>query len=482
MGYSFKAPLKQIIDEVYNFSKCKKKRIYLVGGAIRDGLLSRIKYNPDLDFCLKKGAINFSRQLSQRIKSGFVILDKQRAVCRLVKRIKDKCFTLDFMDFRGKTIQEDLFHRDFTINALAVALDDYYTKGLKNSIIDPYGGLRDLEARAIRVVNKKSFDDDPLRILRAFSHACLLGFKIQKDTLKLIRRKAKKLLNVSFERIRDELFKILEAPYAYHYLIQLERLKILRLIIPEIEIMRNVKQGPYHHLDVLRHSFETLKQLESLIEQLKDKKEIQDYLNEIISSERRRRGLIKLGALLHDIGKPQARFKQDGKTKFYGHERIGLEFIERIAKRLKLSNIELDSLGKMVLWHLRPGYLADNENITPRAIFRFFRDTAQEALSILLLSLADQRATQGPLTTKESCIQHERVVFDLINQYFKRQKEKKLKPLINGNDLIRRFNLQPSPLIGKILKETQELQAIGKLKNKKQALELAERMIREEKK
>ncbi|MCX7661381.1 MAG: hypothetical protein N2Z79_01695, partial [Candidatus Omnitrophica bacterium] len=171
--------------------------------------------------------------------------------------------------------------------------------------------------------------------------------------------------------------------------------------------------------------------------------------------------------------------RQDGKTKFYGHERIGLEIARGIAMRLKLSNAELDSLEKMILWHLRPGYLADNERITPRAIFRFFRDAAQEALSILLLSIADQRATQGPLTTQESLLQHEKVTFELIRQYFKRQREKKPKRLVNGYDLMRRFKLNPSPLIGKILKELEELQAIGRIKTKKDAYSVAERIIKE---
>ena len=132
----------------------------------------------------------------------------------------------------------------------------------------------------------------------------------------------------------------------------------------------------------------------------------------------------------------------------------------------------------MVLYHLRPGYLADNENPTARAVFRYFRDTKEEAVSVLLLSIADQRATKGPLTTKDSRAQHEWVVFRLIKEYFKKSKEKKRPRLINGDILIKKFKLGPSPLIGEILSEVEELQAIGKIKNKVGALKAARRIIK----
>jgi len=441
---------------------------------LRDILLNREKANIDFDFCLKKNAIGFTQKLAKELKAGFVVLDKEHGACRLVKRIKDKVYTLDFTDFRGRDLKEDLLHRDFSINSFALDLEDVFiNENLEESIIDPYRGRQDLKSKIIRAVNEKAFDEDPLRILRAFSLSAIFGFRIEKDTLKLIRAKRDKLAKVSSERIRDELFKILDRPNSYEYLVELDKLKILRNIIPEIEIMRGVKQGPYHHLDVWQHTLETVMQLENLLGELKRNKEVSDYLNEDISSERKRRALIKLGALLHDIGKPQAMFHEDGKTKFHGHERIGLEITENIARRLRLSNDELESLKKMVLWHLRPGYLADNEEITARAAFRYFRDTAQEGASTLLISIADQRATRGPLTSRKSRLHHEKVVLGLIKEYFRKKKEKKLPRLISGDDLINKFKLEPSPLIGKILREIEELQAIGKIKNKKEALQAA---------
>jgi len=470
--------IKTLLKTVQKFARAKKVKLYLVGGYLRDILLKREKENPDIDFCLKKGAINFARGLKPKIKAGFVVLDKEHGCARLVKRIKDKVYTLDFTDFRGKDLHDDLLHRDFTINAMALGLEDILAGNLDDKLIDPRGGRKDLKAKIIRMVAKKAFDEDPLRILRAFSLSAIFGFKIDKETLKLAKVKKGKLSGVSCERIRDELFKIFDRPGAFTHLSNLDKLGILKVIIPEIELMRGVNQGPYHHLDVWKHSLETVLQLEIALEETKKNSDIQNYLDEIISAERKRRALMKLGALLHDIGKPQARRRRQGKTMFHGHERIGADITEIIAKRLKLSNDELQALEKMVFWHLRPGYLADNEDISARAKFRYFRDTGKEGVSTLLVSIADQRATRGPLTSDESRITHEKACFNLIREYFKKQKEKQLPRLINGDDLIKRLKLTPSPLIGKILSEIEELQAIGKIKTKKQALAAAKRLVK----
>lgn len=475
---SLRTKYQDILKAVYLFAGRRGVRLYLVGGILRDALLNREKDNLDFDFCLEKNAISFGSKLAKESASGFVVLDKERGACRLVKKAGDKIYTLDFTDFRGKTLKDDLLRRDFTINSLALELEDVFAGGnLEDSLIDPYQGRRDLKAKVIRVVESLAFDEDALRILRAFSLASALGFKIDKETLRLIKSGKERLAGVSRERIRDELFKILDRDGAFDYLLTLDKLKILKIILPEIELMRGVRQGPYHHLDVLRHSLEAVRQLENYIKELKDDKGIRDYLDENISSERKRRALIKLGALLHDIGKPLARRREEGKTKFHGHERIGLEISEGIAKRLRLSNDELDSLKKMVFWHLRPGYLADTPKITPRAKFRYFRDTAQEGLSVLLISVADQRATRGPLTSKKSRVRHEEAVRTLIKEYFRKKKEKRPPRLISGDDLLKKFKLAPSPLIGRILCELQELQAIGRISSKKEAMAEAGKLL-----
>ncbi|MDD5690257.1 MAG: HD domain-containing protein [Candidatus Omnitrophica bacterium] len=473
---------KGVLRPVYNFAKSKKVKLYLVGGALRDLILNRKKDNPDFDFCLKKGAINFGRALAKQLKCGFVVLDEEHAACRLVKKINGKVHTFDFTDFRAPTLEKDLLHRDFTINSMAVRFEDVFScKDLNALIVDPYSGRADLKSKIIRVTGKNSFKEDPLRILRAFSFSCMFGLALDKETLRLAKKEKHLISKVSSERIREELFKIFDSRTAHISLTVLDKLKILEIIFPEIKPMRGIGQGPYHHLDVWQHTLETLNQFELLLQALKQNLEISGYLSQELSSLRKRSSLLKLACILHDVGKPKALRREKGKIIFHGHERIGLGLARIICRRLKLANDEIRSLEKIVLWHLRPGYLADNGRPTERAIFRYFRDTGNDALAVLLLSLADQRATKGPLTTALSRVRHEKTVRALIRRLLNQNREKKPAPFLNGNDIMRKFKLASGPLIGKVLLALEEAQAIGKVKNKKGAFRLAATIIKRKK-
>jgi poly(A) polymerase len=468
---------KKLLKAINDFSITCKVKLYLVGGFLRDRIIKRVKENPDFDFAVKKNAISFSRALAERLNCGFVVLDKEHGSSRLVKKYKGKTYTFDFTDFRGKDLEEDTKRRDFTINAIALDLEESLVKkDFSGLLIDFHRGREDIRKKIIRVVDNNSFIDDPLRILRAFSLSALLGFNIDSKTLKSARLNLKKLAFVSKERIRDELFKIFSSDRTYESLCALDKAKILEIIFPEVKRMRNIGQGPYHHLDVWQHTLETVKEIEIIFKNLKDK-EILRYLD-TISSERKRKSLLKFSAFLHDIGKSQAMKRQKGKITFHGHERVGLKIAEGIAKRLKLSNDEIFLLRKVVLWHLRPGYLADSNNPTPRAKFRYFRDAGEEALSTLLLSLADQRSTKGPLSTIKARRQHERVIAMLIKEYLYKDKVVKPKRLLDGYEVMKEFNLKPSVLIGELLSLLDELQGIGKIKNKSQALRALAKYIK----
>lgn len=469
---------RRLLKAIYSFSQDRKSDLYLVGGALRDCILARDKDNPDYDFAIKKNAISFGRALAKKLKCAFVVLDKEHGSCRLVKKYKDKIYTFDFTDFRGKDIGDDLKHRDFTINAIALNLKNSLSgSDFSFTLIDPQGGVLDIKNKLIRMVGSEAFAEDPLRILRAFVFSSSLGFAIDKGTLKAAKLNKEKLTLVSAERIREELFKIFATPRAYDCLIALDKIKALDIIFSEIKKMRRIGQGPYHHLDVWQHTLETVKQLEVVFEENKDE-DIKAYLETAISSDRRRKAILKFGAFLHDFGKPKTLRKDKGRTTFHGHERVGLRIAEEIGRRIKLSNDELNSLRKIVLWHLRPGYLADSKNPTARAKFRFFRDAGVESLGILLLSLADQRSTKGPFTTFKTRQQHEKVVASLIKEHLMKGKEKKQARLLNGDEVMKRFKLPPSPLVGRVLSLIEELQAIGKIKNKEEAFKSAAKVIR----
>lgn len=463
---------KSFFAEVINFARKERRRVYLVGGYLRDLFLGR--GTSDFDFAIDKRAIKFASSLSARLKGDFVVLDKKHGSARIILKGPGKNCTLDFTDLRGKDIKEDLFLRDFTINAMAVdILELRKAKDINGILLDPYGGRRDIKKKVIRVINNRAFSDDPLRILRIFSLSSMLKFNIDSKTLDSAKKTKEKIPSVSAERIREELFKILATAHAARIFKLMDDFFILDKVIPQIKIMRGVAQGPYHHLNVLEHSFETMAQIENLFLGLSRNAKINVYLDEVIAAGHSRRQVLKLAAFLHDIGKPDALTVEEGKTKFHGHEHIGRRLVSLISEQLKLSLKEKEAIKTIVLWHLRPGYLADNEDVTDRAIFRYFRDTGDEGASILLLSMADQRSTRGHLTCEENRKRHEKTCLRLIKEYFRRKEEKKIPRLITGNDLIKKLRLIPGPIFAKILEGIEEEQALGQISTKKEALELA---------
>ncbi len=462
-------PQLKIIQQI---ARRRKVAVYLVGGFLRDYFLERPNY--DLDFAVSKDALKFARIFANKIRGAYVLLDQERGCARVVRKEKGKIYTFDFADFRAKTFKLDLAHRDFTINTLAIDV-----KSLKDQteipdvILDFKKARPDLLKKIIRLTSVKAFKDDPLRMLRAFSLKAMLGFSIEAATLKQIKKDKDLLRLVSCERVRDELFKILETPSAASTLHAMDRIGLLEKVIPQVHVMYGCEQGGYHHLDVWQHSLETVAQIENVFEAFKNDTDVMNYIHEPSGGIHSRAALIKLGCLLHDIGKPETKKIEGERTTFHGHEHVGKNIVRHVARMLKLSTRERHTLESLVQLHLRPGYLSNFKNPSERAIYRYFRDAKDEAVSILLLSLADQYSTRGPWTAPEDIQHHEEICFKLIKERFAQAKEKPLARLINGHDLIRTLKLKPSPLFGKILKHVEENQSLGKITTKKEALALA---------
>lgn len=470
-------PLKIIQD----IARQRKSAIFLVGGFLRDLQLGIEK--KDFDFAVERDALGVARLLARKIKGAFVLLDQDRGCARVAKKIDGILYTFDFADFRAETFKEDLAHRDFTINTLSLNLSKLKASTQAAEVLlDLKGGLKDIKDKRIKRVSSKIFEEDPLRMMRAFSLQAALGFKIEVQTLSQIRREKDLISRVSYERIREELFKILETNKAAQVLKSMDRIGLLAKIIPQVKVMDRCRQGTYHHLDVWPHSLETVVQMEKVFEDVKDDAQVADYLKETLAGNRSRRALMKLAALLHDIGKPDTRKKEpEGRISFHGHEHVGKNIVKHIGVMLKLSVGERRALEDMVRRHLRPGYLSNFKQPSEKAVYRYFRDTKEEAVGILLLSLADQRATRGPATTQADQEHHEAICLRLVRQFFKMKDEKPFVRLINGDDLIKKLKLTPSPLFAKILTETAEQQTLGKLKDKSAALALARKIAEKEK-
>lgn len=472
--------LKKIpyLSAVSAVSRKKKLDIWLVGGFLRDNHLKLKKDFVDFDFCVEKDVLAVVKEFSKKISSKFIVLDREQGSFRVILKKKGKFYTYDFSKMRGEDFKSDLSLRDFTINTLAVNL-----RIAKPKLIDLFGAKRDLSRKIIRVVNEEVLFDDALRILRGFSFMVNYGFRIEVKTLRAMAKFKRFLKNVSGERINEELFKMLSCERSYYAFKKMDELRILDEIIPYVSKARGVYQGKFHHLDVWPHSLETLRQFELIYRRLfKNKKEVAAYLNQELAQGRKRIQVLKLACLLHDIGKPRAKRRKQKRTIFHTHEKIGREMSEEIARRLRLSLKETEVLKKLVFWHLRPGYLADQKIPSRRAGYRFFRDTGEEGVSVIILSLSDWRATRGPLIDMTKRKGHERVMLKLISGYFLAKANRPLPVLVDGYDIMRKFSLQPSALIGDILRKIKEEQALGKISTRSEAYQVARKVVEKKKK
>jgi poly(A) polymerase len=458
------------LESIYKFLDYTE--VYLVGGFLRDLILNIERNLLDYDFALSGDVKSISKDFAKSIGGSWVSLDDLNQTYRVVIK-EDNIIQYDFSALRGGSIIADLESRDYTINALGLKIEkeDLNT----DNIIDPCGGLEDLEKRSIRVIDEDNLCSDPLRVLRGVSIASYLDFDIEPLSYEMLKRKSGLIKSVAGERLSLELFRLFKNNYSYKYISILNDLGILDIILPGWAELSVPNPGPYHHLPVDLHSIESLKELESLLQELSNNNRVQDYLDQEIREERKRVDILKLATLLHDIGKGPAYFvDSDNKIRFTGHERIGRDIFDNIALKLKLSRKESVILSDMIYYHLRPGSLLECIDESKRAKFRYFRDTDLEAVAIMLLSIADKSATCGELSDKDDIAKHKKMLLDLIEEYFDKSEEIVPPTLINGNDVMNILKIRPSKAIGQILRDVQEKQALGEIETREDALKYIE--------
>ncbi len=457
-------------------------KVYLVGGAVRDVLLSRPIH--DLDFAFSGNVLKLSRRLADTLDGAYFPLDVDRGTARIVLFLPDGYRQiLDFAALRGPDIEADLRGRDFTINAMAIALDE------PHELYDPLGGAADLRARLLRACSPSSLKDDPLRILRGVRLAAAFNLKIVPETRQLMKKASDLLPGVSAERLRDELFHILATARPAASIRALKILGSLPYLLPELQALEGVKQSPPHMWDVWEHTLNVLNNLEllfSVLAVLPDQDKSANWTMGLVSMrlgryraqlaehfsdsglnlDRSVVGLLMLAALYHDIGKPSTRLVEaDGRIRFIEHEQVGAKIALQRGKELRLSNPELERLRLIVQHHMRPLFLA-NTGQTPsrKAIYRFFRDTGAAGVDICLLSLADTLATYGPGLPQDRWAAQLEVVRTLLEAWWDHPQESvSPAPLVDGHVLISEFGLQPGPQIGALLELIREAQAVGEI-------------------
>jgi poly(A) polymerase len=441
-------------------SRRLKIPVWWVGGPVRDALLKRPWVDGDVA-C--HDAQRMAKALSRTLSAKLITLDERYKIYRVI--LPAAGTTLDVAELQGKTIEEDLGRRDFSINAMARLVGS-------STLIDPWKGVADLRKKKIRALSQKVLKDDPIRRLRAFRFSAQLNFSIDPQTLRWIHKGS--LQGIAAERIREELLKLLSSTRAGETLAAMDKAGVLIEIFEDLEACRRTARSYYGTGGVLTHSLNTVRNLEWLLERLPIIPTINatacaDYLNLSIGGYPRRAWL-KLGALLHDIGKPATAQKIKGRLRFFGHEEVGADRVGPLAIRLRLSRQETQLVRLWVKHHMRLGGLAAAADVTTKAFFRYFRDLQGEGLGMVLVSLADHfdylaRARWGKNTDAV-----EKMARAMISMYFEKNAVLKLPQLINGHDVMRALKLAPSPVIGVLLKSLEEAQLDGRIRTRAQAL------------
>jgi putative nucleotidyltransferase with HDIG domain len=296
------------------------------------------------------------------------------------------------------------------------------------------------------------------------------------------------LSQVSPERVRDEWFKILDRPGAADALRMLHQWTLLRAIVPQVAQLDGLQQPTPHRVDVLTHCFETVRAVERIWDALQGRGEaalslIPDALGDLvpqirkryaspICADRSRLALLKCAALLHDVGKGETQgARENGRTHFIGHERVGAEMAVRWARRWRCSNAEVDMLQTTIEAHMRPNWLAARGTPTRRAVYRYYRDTGEFGVDAVLVSLADRLATHGhDLPAVEWRRLVETAARLLSTYYCHRETAIDPSPLISGHDLMEAFHLPPGRQIGDLLARIREEQAAGAIHTREGAL------------
>lgn len=428
--------IKPEVLSLYNTIKESGFEVYLVGGCVRDMLMDR----PITDWDLTTNAT--PEQIQEIFPDSFYdnsfgtvgipYVNKETVEENEKNYIEITTYRWEknYKNLRhpesvewGKSIIDDLARRDFTVNAIACEIKE---KG-DLSFIDPYNGQEDINGKIIKAVGdpEERFNEDALRLLRAVRFATQLGFEIESKTWDSIVKNANHITKISFERIRDEILKMLSSNSPFEGILLFDKAGMLDLIIPELTQGKGVSQerpGRHHKSDVFTHNVESLHNCPS-----KDP-------------------IVRLATLLHDVGKPQVAGKDEkGLVIFYNHEVKGAQIAKSICERLKLSKKQKDKVYTLIRWHM----FTIDEHITDSAIRRFIRRVGVENVNDMMDLRIGDRLGGGTQVAESWRL-----------KLFKERLNTQLNPpfsindlVIDGNDIMHELKIQPGRKVGEILQK-----------------------------
>ncbi|NDJ84317.1 MAG: HD domain-containing protein [Chloroflexi bacterium] len=463
--------------------------VYLVGGIIRDVYLRRPVH--DLDLATPGDGRPVARRIANALQGDYYALDAGRGVGRAIVNWQDKRWTIDVAQFRRDDLLGDLKDRDFTANAVAAHLHDL------DKALDPLGGLEDIRNRLVRLCDPASIANDPVRALRAVRLSLSHGMRLTPQTKQAIRHDGPTITAVSPERLRDAFFRLLAGPKVMAGIMLLDALDLLPFLLPETLDMKAVTQSPPHIFDVWRHTMAVLAALEAIREITLDVRQrdeaaanfglgmiafalahlrgnLQTHLEYQWPSERPHHALLFLAALAHDTGKPPTRSVDEaGQVHFYRHEEYSADIAARWGANLALSNDEIERLHKIVRHHMRPQHL-ERSGMSRRALYRYWRDLGAAGVDICLLAMADVHGKYGPRLPQEPWLALVQTIQRLLDGYYQEHETLvQFTPLLDGNQLMRHLDLQPGPIVGRILAALREAQALQEIRTSAEALNWA---------
>ena len=426
-----------------------EKQIYVVGGFVRDLFIQNTP--KEIDLMIIGDGIEFAEKLANDLGVNKVIPFKQFSTAKIpykkidieVAAARKEKYDSDsrkpkeviYTDLEG-----DLIRRDFTINSMAVNIipDNY------GELYDPYNGILDLQSKKIitPLNPDDTFSEDPLRMLRAAYFASKFNFEIDSESYNSIIRQKERISIVSQERITAELCKILSTSVPSIGLVILQETGLMKLIFPEIDQMYGMDQTPeWNHKDIFFHTMQVVDNAAKLTQKME----------------------IRFAALVHDIAKPATRRvdKKKGYT-FHGHDAVGEKILNKVIKRMKLSNNLGEFLKRMTLLHLRPIALA-KKGVTDSAVRRLMVAAGDDIDDLMTLCRADI-TTKNPNKVNKYMKNFERVD-SLMKDVKERDLFSQFQSPVRGKEIMELFNLEEGKKVGKLKKEIEEAILDGKIDN-----------------
>ncbi|MET0304999.1 MAG: HDIG domain-containing metalloprotein [Solirubrobacterales bacterium] len=446
--------------------------VWIVGGAVRDAALGREV--TDLDLAVAGDPERAVKAVACEGDGHAFELSAEFKTWRAVAR--DRSWQVDATALRGEAIGSDLAARDFTLGAVAVPLDG-------GEPVDPYGGIADLERGLLRAVSDDSFRDDPLRLLRAARLAVDLALEVDPATAARARLDSALAAEPAGERQLAELRRLIGGSDPLRGVALLDELGLTAVVLPELEALRGVEQGPNHHLDVLGHTLAVLERMlevESDLERFAGERaaETQALLEEPLADEMTRGTALRFGALFHDIGKPATRGERDGYVTFVGHDSTGAEIIGGICGRLRASGRLTRHLKGLTQHHLRLGFLVHEAPLPPRRVHEYLRATEPVAADVTLLTVADRLSARGsgPFATEEAIEAHLRLARQMLAAALDWRRDGPPEPLLRGDELAEELGIAQGPELGDLLAELEGAQYAGEVGTRADAVERARRL------